>query len=534
MLAYCRPLTERAITVRPLPQFTWQQPTFSPEDLIISEIASNGGNSYLEITPTGGNIDLDHHYGVYVLKPHHNGKDIILASETIIPGTLLQEMINGQKHLLIGNPDPRLGAHLDAHIAFPSPGNFHIYVKPTEWLDFGTDTRRNLRAILVTKSKDPLRLGSFEPTTGRELPKVTGEFYRYLYSNQIDGLVIKSANAPNKLNTFDKILKKPKSNDPKYLTVPPAGNSLNRCQDTFAFDPSLFQPGLLTPGYPNACPAVAGSQEGCPLPDPATTSLMIKVGEAKRRKIEVCKQNLACLNSDPNDPDNPNHTDRRNNIATALNVIRTNQADIIDPKIVIKHALWFQYFLNPLQKELSTYGCYYCMKYAKYFDIRNPTQLALSGGVLKTSKVKNTNVMNKHPYTGCHKKVMKMLVQQFEERQAAFFEGAIDTQESHHHIVTNRHMRTVFMAAKNHQSFNSHARNVELQILNFGSDAMGSHCAHDTAARDMTIAISDVYKRDLITKIKTMGTPFSVIIDGSTDRTQAGLFCSLINNIATS
>ena len=81
-------------------------------------------------------------------------------------------------------------------------------------------------------------------------------------------------------------------------------------------------------------------------------------------------------------------------------------------------------------------------------------------------------------------------------------------------------MRTVFNAAKNHQSLSSHVNNVKLQQDNFGPDSMGTKCANYNAARDMTMAISEVIQKDLVEKIRTMNEPFSLILDGSTDRTQ--------------
>ena len=81
-------------------------------------------------------------------------------------------------------------------------------------------------------------------------------------------------------------------------------------------------------------------------------------------------------------------------------------------------------------------------------------------------------------------------------------------------------MRTAFFAAKNYLSFKSHAALVKLQQKNLGSDIMGTKCANEKAAKAMTLAISEVYHKDLVQKMKDMTSPFSVIIDASTDRSQ--------------
>ena len=48
---------------------------------------------------------------------------------------------------------------------------------------------------------------------------------------------------------------------------------------------------------------------------------------------------------------------------------------------------------------------------------------------------------------------------------------------------------------------------------------MGTKCANADAARKMTMAISDMYHKDLVDKMRTMTTPFSLILDASTDKT---------------
>ena len=58
---------------------------------------------------------------------------------------------------------------------------------------------------------------------------------------------------------------------------------------------------------------------------------------------------------------------------------------------------------------------------------------------------------------------------------------------------------------------------VKVQKKNFGTDSMGTKCATRFAAQKMLVAISNVYKNDLIMMLKNNDMPFSLIIDDSTD-----------------
>ena len=125
----------------------------------------------------------------------------------------------------------------------------------------------------------------------------------------------------------------------------------------------------------------------------------------------------------------------------------------------------------------------------------------------------NTNLMNRHPKTSTHKKLMKLLAEDKIQKK-----NSGGSEEKPHHIITNRHVRSVFIAVKTHQSFEAHVENVKMQQMNFGKETMGTHCMNGHAANSMAMAISEVYRKDLISAIRVSQVLFSIIIDGSTGK----------------
>ena len=114
------------VTINPAVEYTWDQSLHQHQDLLVSEIASDGENSYIELICPDGLTDLDYHYAVYVMKPHRERQYLVLVSETLISRTILEKLANGQRYVLIGNPDAQYEPHLEAHIPYPSLPNFQI------------------------------------------------------------------------------------------------------------------------------------------------------------------------------------------------------------------------------------------------------------------------------------------------------------------------------------------------------------------------------------------------------------------------
>ena len=96
----------------------------------------------------------------------------------------------------------------------------------------------------------------------------------------------------------------------------------------------------------------------------------------------------------------------------------------------------------------------------------------------------NSRIINRHPDSPIHIKVVNRQIQREKDELENFFmERNLDNRESSHHAATGKHMRSVFVAAKHHQSQRSHPDVVKLQQMNFGEDSMGSKCASPQAAR---------------------------------------------------
>ena len=142
-----------------------------------------------------------------------------------------------------------------------------------------------------------------------------------------------------------------------------------------------------------------------------------------------------------------------------------------------------------------------------------------AGGILKDTKLANSDIIRRHSQKKTHKKVMKLYTDQKLFGANYDVKTLLKSLEQSHHIVTNRHMRTVFVAAKKYLSFQSHCPMVRMQEIN-GID-MGHLCCNGQAAQKMALAISRVYHRELVAEICDSDKPFSVILDGSTDRSQA-------------
>ena len=71
---------------------------------------------------------------------------------------------------------------------------------------------------------------------------------------------------------------------------------------------------------------------------------------------------------------------------------------------------------------------------------------------------------------------MEKLARQKELELQNFLENKVDNEEQPVHIKTNRHMRSVFTAAKNYMSFYSYVDIVNLQKQNYGTESMGQNC----------------------------------------------------------
>ena len=119
-----------------------------------------------------------------------------------------------------------------------------------------------------------------------------------------------------------------------------------------------------------------------------------------------------------------------------------------------------------------------------------------------------------------HIRVMNKLEEKEKYELDNFMAGITNPVLPSYHEITGKHFRSVFVAAKHHWSQNSHNDLIKLQKMNFGQDAMGTQCASKQAAKKMLIAISEVYKRDLILMLQNNEIRFSLIVDDSTDFNQ--------------
>ena len=253
--------------------------------------------------------------------------------------------------------------------------------------------------------------------------------------------------------------------------------------------------------------------------DRAATTIALKVGNNKKRKIQACSIESNCPITDP---DNPNHPDRQDNFNLALSTINQHEKRV-DISNVIEAGLWIQYIKNELNHEEDAINCYYCSKYAKLFgvglNLAIPNQLAGAEGMkLHINIGDNNKELKKHPTLQSHNTVMTILDQKKVMENSADVEELIQQEGIQYHLITIRHMKTAFSSVKHYFSLKSHTGLVELQESN-GVD-MGRSCRTGYHAGRMIQAISNMYKKELLEIIKSTTKPVSIILDGSSDKSK--------------
>ena len=197
---------------------------------------------------------------------------------------------------------------------------------------------------------------------------------------------------------------------------------------------------------------------------------------------------------------------------------------------------WLQVIPNHGDVDATRFKCRICAEYYDKFGLvpQSKPALASEQGVTlrKGAKIKNYEFFKEHvegkrsskgknicPRSG--KSVHQTILERLKGDERSRFR--LELPEIQMEIggqnliykVTADMMRTVYAEVKINIPFYSHPKFVELQRMN-GID-LGRHHHDNNAAKRMCVFISDEMHKELINHLKTVDSPFSLIVDTSTD-----------------
>lgn len=202
--------------------------------------------------------------------------------------------------------------------------------------------------------------------------------------------------------------------------------------------------------------------------------------------------------------------------------IEKHQSNLIPTNIIRDNKQWFEYLFNEIDPKKSTYRCRLCFEHYDKFSLekRYKNSLAYKEGTLKSDKSENMKTIRDHANTPGHKTIIQILEQQSAKKLRTDFENI---QERENEAlggklrVTSAMFRTVFIEIKRNIPFDSHTSLVSLQQIN--GINMGYHHFDRYGATKMMESMSSYMHRLLINHMLAKESPFSIIIDGSTDIT---------------
>lgn len=203
-----------------------------------------------------------------------------------------------------------------------------------------------------------------------------------------------------------------------------------------------------------------------------------------------------------------------------IEMIGTNQKDILSIKTVSNNKVWFEYLENKRDPAKSRYRCRLCYKYYDSMHLPSNRKPAVANkeGVLQNTKKKNQETISEHAKSVGHTNIISSLQAQSAKKQRNNFlmnEQKEENANDKYLEITSRMIRTVYVINKLSLPFSDHTALVMLQKLN-GLN-MGYHHYERTACTAMTIDISNAMHDTLIDSLIKSKMPISIIVDDTTD-----------------
>ena len=246
-------------------------------------------------------------------------------------------------------------------------------------------------------------------------------------------------------------------------------------------------------------------------PEVANNQLAVDVANKRKRRMSTSSDYSETNEWDTEDYFKPEWLDQ----------IKQYQIDLIPFVTVSKNKIWFEYLFNANNPEKSRYRCRICHKYydALSMEANYKTALAFEEGVLKTTRKKNADKINKHAISRAHKEIIGFLVQGKKKKLSESFTDIQHKEDMKHEAlkVTAQMIRTVYVEIKANIPMYSHRQIVLLQEAHGVN--MGFHHFDRESANRMMAFISDTMHTATIKSILESNKPISFIADGSKDIT---------------
>lgn len=203
-----------------------------------------------------------------------------------------------------------------------------------------------------------------------------------------------------------------------------------------------------------------------------------------------------------------------------LELIKTNQDNLIPVKHVIKNKDWFEYLPNIENPAESHYRCRLCHTYYDKFSLDKKYKNALANeeGALYNTLDRNREIIIGHGSIKGHLSVIEILKSQKKKRMRMDFENIREREENEDERIleiTSKMLRTVYVLNKLTMPFSSHTGLVTLQELN--RIDMGYHHYDRSGCTRMTEFISETMHNTMIDTLLNKNVPISIIVDGTTD-----------------
>ena len=206
----------------------------------------------------------------------------------------------------------------------------------------------------------------------------------------------------------------------------------------------------------------------------------------------------------------PSEQERKKKVEDAVTIIIEHQSDKLSGQTILdRYWRWFQYIYDEFEPEDSRFNCEFCAKHLQ--NSRHTNALSTETGMLNDERDINMAALRRHESTESHKLAMQLARVEWAEQLGFVIAQDAKDKEEQGNMITNRHFKLVFYAAKRYQSFNAHPGLVEL--LETETD-MGTGCRTPEAAKRMAIFMSTLFKEDLFIIMRKSTSPIFLIVDG--------------------
>lgn len=171
---------------------------------------------------------------------------------------------------------------------------------------------------------------------------------------------------------------------------------------------------------------------------------------------------------------------------------------------------------------LCKFRCRWCVEFfekGNRADIRQKTSIQTKNGVLLNTKYKNTALITNHMKNPVHlaaKKHLFLVAKQKLQDQHAEIREAYESSDQNYYKATINMFKLVYTEAIINTPFYRHA-----ELANLARDIgvkIGTHHANEKAAKTITQFISLEMHTILIKHLVAQDLPFSIIVDGNTDK----------------